>query len=225
MKNLLAFLSLVALTATVSATTFSWSLPTQPTGTNVNTPDATQKWAVSKANASTTGLSQGSIALVANMAAGVQNAVVFTAGRSTTDGVTISIANGNYTATTFGITGGTTGTAETVAATGGKTVFGIVLDRGNNNAIDTLNVYVGDKVIYSLTGGNVNNQNWWQNYVVGGTFSDVGTDAPAFADTNFTIYAANSLASASDIAALPEPTVLALLALGVAGIALRRKAA
>ena len=39
------------------------------------------------------------------------------------------------------------------------------------------------------------------------------------------VYYMNSIASQADINSLPEPTVLALLALGVAGVALRRKLA
>lgn len=40
-----------------------------------------------------------------------------------------------------------------------------------------------------------------------------------------TVYYMNGIATQADINSLPEPTVLALLALGVAGVALRRKAA
>ena len=42
---------------------------------------------------------------------------------------------------------------------------------------------------------------------------------------NGTLYLAEGAATGEDFAALPEPTALALLALGVAGVALRRKVA
>lgn len=60
----------------------------------------------------------------------------------------------------------------------------------------------------------------------GWTGSDITLDTLTFTTaTNGTLYLAAGAATGEDFALLPEPTALAVLALGVAGAALRRRVA
>ena len=65
--------------------------------------------------------------------------------------------------------------------------------------------------------------------LVEGTHTDVSSGAYNYQNlatvSGAEVYYMNSIASQADINSLPEPTALALLALGVAGVALRRKLA
>ena len=99
----------------------------------------------------------------------------------------------------------------------GTNVLGIAVTFATHstNSADydvTYTVYLNDTQVYTTT------------------HSEVGRNVDDFkyARTglnNTTLYYATGTADGAAFAALPEPTVLALLALGVAGVALRRKAA
>ena len=99
----------------------------------------------------------------------------------------------------------------------GTNVLGIAVtfathSTSNSDYDVTYTVYLNDTQVYTTTHSEV-----------GRTVDDF-----KYAHTglnNTTLYYATGTADGAAFAALPEPTVLALLALGVAGVALRRKAA
>ena len=76
----------------------------------------------------------------------------------------------------------------------------------------TYTIYLNDARIYTTTHSSVSNDFDDFNYVRTGI-------------NNATFYYATGTADGDEFASLPEPTALALLALGVAGVALRRKLA
>ena len=109
-------------------------------------------------------------------------------------------------------------TINTVAATAGAYVIGFSMVNEEGTATATVTVSVNGTEIATIVGGltgttGIVQMKWADAYVTPEKAGVVVGGAPDCA------------LSAEDIAALPEPTALALLALGVAGLALRRKAA
>ncbi len=136
--------------------------------------------------------------------------------------LTLTIAGSSLTDTATK----TTDTA--VVSAGLQTTIGLALARdGSHSTSATL--YVGGVEVATLTkiisGGPINTFAWGSNFdAEGSAYSgDMTYATAALYDPQDTGNQSAGLLSGDQIATLPEPTALALLALGVAGLALKRR--
>lgn len=134
-------------------------------------------------------------------------------------GVALDIrTNGDIYGRQFGQTNSYKGSPSlTFGTLQGSNVLGITVaftaNATNASNYDvTYTIYLNDARIYTTTHSSVSNDVDDFNYVRTGI-------------NNATFYYATGTADGDEFASLPEPTALALLALGVAGVALRRKLA
>ena len=144
-------------------------------------------------------------------------------GTPSTNYIQIGISGGNWTIGRKGEQmgwGSSTVSTETVAAATGDFVIGFTMAPSDNGAT-TVTVTVNGTTIGTLTGtlssGGITQLKAANSHV---SVEHIGTLVGASAD-----YALDGAAIVAEAQSVPEPTALALLALGVAGLALRRREA
>lgn len=107
----------------------------------------------------------------------------------------------------------------TLSLSAGTNIVALVIDRDSIDGA-RFNIYVNDSEFLESSTSLRFTRDDYENAV----YSTLTTyDVSGI--SNGTIYVAQGVATAAEIAVLPEPTVLALLALGVAGLALKRRVA
>ena len=106
----------------------------------------------------------------------------------------------------------------------GTAAFNTLLKTGKNAVAITVDMFTNSSGLCTTYTFYINGSK-----LVEGTHSNIGAGVYDYQNlatvSGADVYYMNGIASQADINSLPEPTALALLALGVAGVALRRKLA
>lgn len=224
MKKMMMALAALCVAGAASAVTWNW---TTPVGTGTSGQESCDLTTTLYKNSSATYVFSAKVATDAshNWAFVLKNG----SGENANNQIVIGVANGKYkvgvsewvtnpddaqtgTPAFLGDNAYTNTDALTVKASG-TTQFAFTLTRTGDNHETTVTLYIDGTQVCNFS-GNLGNgpiktfeKNGTAITMVGGV-AQVGV-----------------VADLEDIKALPEPTALALLALGVAGLALRRKAA
>ena len=236
MKKLMMALAALCVASVTNAVTFGWSKDITTAGVTVGASDdfpSVDAW-----TGSSGGLMSYAIKFTVTALPTSGSNVIFKLSNSSQGGATtntnnngvqvsitsegkliIAISNHSEEGWFSGETGndGTNSTTQNpVIAPNGTYVLGVTVDN-NSTSKGNVKVYLNDtQVAVSGSGGAYHFYKAVLDQLM------CGADGIT---TDMTVYAAEGIATGADFSNLPEPTALALLALGVAGLALRRKVA
>ena len=149
-------------------------------------------------------------------------------GYGTNNAIVVAIQDGQWTLSVLGTEAASyTMSNRTVSA--GSNAVGIAVTRGvAGTGSDKVEVSINGQVLATVEGlsfsGPIGSYAWGQTVNQQNRYSGSATYEVFLLDGNANV-ALDASAIAADLAVLPEPTALALLALGVAGVALRRRVA